>query len=126
MTMRPPREAHYLRNLLHRPDNQPRETAGCSGRSVAPSSCDFRHVELGIHEQRELERPANGQHILFCKDQLADALPVVAQGECVQAVARAPLLSSPGVARTAKLCNLSVNSLSCSFAPSWWRRSMQT
>ena len=26
---------------------------------------DFRHVELGIHEQREFERPADDQHILF-------------------------------------------------------------
>jgi hypothetical protein len=24
---------------------------------------DFRHVELGIHEQGEFERPADGQHI---------------------------------------------------------------
>jgi hypothetical protein len=28
---------------------------------------DFRHVELGIHEQREFERPTDDQHISFAR-----------------------------------------------------------
>ena len=40
---------------------------------------DFRHIELGIHEQGEFERSANGQHILFRENQLGDPLPVLAQ-----------------------------------------------
>jgi hypothetical protein len=48
---------------------------------------DFRHVELGIHEQGEFERSANGQHILFRENQLGDPLPVLAQ---------LPLFAYPG------------------------------
>jgi hypothetical protein len=40
---------------------------------------DFRCVQLGIHEQRELERPANGQYVLFCEDQFTGPLPVGTQ-----------------------------------------------
>src|SRR5262249_40896052 len=39
----------------------------------------FRYVKLGIIEQRQLERPANGPHILLRKDQLGDPLPLAAQ-----------------------------------------------
>ena len=38
----------------------------------------FRYVKLGIIEQRQLERPANGPHILLRKDQLGDPLPLAA------------------------------------------------
>jgi hypothetical protein len=36
------------------------------------------------------------------------------------------LWPSPAIALTASFCNFSVNTLSCSFAPSTWSRSMQT
>ena len=39
---------------------------------------NFRHVELGVHEQRELES-ADGQHVLFCEDQFAGPLPMATQ-----------------------------------------------
>ena len=40
---------------------------------------DFRHVQLGIIEQREFKRPADGLHSGFRKDQLGDALPLAAK-----------------------------------------------
>src|SRR6266508_3956957 len=74
----------------------PREPSCCVGRtgpfrtrasrrlcleSVARSypASEFRHIQLGVHEQREFKRPANGQHILFREDQLAGPLPAATQ-----------------------------------------------
>ena len=39
----------------------------------------LRHVKLGVIEQRQLERPANGQPVLFRENQLGYPLPVVRQ-----------------------------------------------
>jgi hypothetical protein len=33
-------------------------------------------MQLGIHEWGQLERPTNGQHILFGEDQFGDPLPI--------------------------------------------------
>jgi hypothetical protein len=46
---------------------------------------DLRHVELGIHEQGEFERSANGQHILFRENQLGIADETEKWGKVVRA-----------------------------------------
>jgi hypothetical protein len=55
---------------------------------------DFRHVELGIHEQREFERPPDDQHILFRENYFysaAQAMKASATMEAMKDKARAIL-----------------------------------
>jgi len=51
---------------------------------------DFRHVQFGIHEKGQLKRPADGHHVRFGENELAGALPVIAQLSAMAAFAKSP------------------------------------